>query len=123
MAMRSVAVFLAFLVLTAVPARAMYVSVGEEPVPQKRAGGVVFPVVNRTNKAIDRIHGWVYGYQQTAPHNFHLVANPHSPAERVTPGPHLPGKTALYWFRVPAYYLTMPKYGVVIFDAAVSFGD
>jgi len=92
---------------------------GRHHVP--RRGGVVFPVTNQTNRNINQIFGWVYGYEEQPPYRFKLVSNPHAPARRVTAGPHPPGETALYWFPVPAYHLKMKNYGVVVYDASVSF--
>jgi hypothetical protein len=88
---------------------------------KERKGGVVFPVINKTNRNINQIFGWVYGYEGKQPEKFILVSNPNAPAKRISPGPHLPGKTALYWFQVPAYHLKMKQFGVVVYDASVFF--
>ncbi|MBI5179003.1 MAG: hypothetical protein HZA04_07055 [Nitrospinae bacterium] len=110
-------------VLMAGAAQAAYLGLGEEANREKRKGGVVFPVMNKTNRNINQIFGWVYGYEEKQPYAFKLAANPHAPARRVTAGPHLPGQTALYWFPVPAYHLKMKKFGVVVYDASVSFDN
>lgn len=93
----------------------------EEVKRRVRKGGVVFPVINKTNRNINQIFGWVYGYEGKQPEKFILVSNPNAPAKRISPGPHLPGKTALYWFQVPAYHLKMKQFGVVVYDASVFF--
>ena len=109
--------------LMAGEARAAYLTIEQEVKKELRLRkkGVVFPMLNQSGRNIAQIFGWVYGYEDKRPYKFKLVANPNKPAIRITPGPHLPGKTALYWFEVPAYHLKMKKFGVVVYDASVSF--
>lgn len=109
--------------LTAGEARAAYLTIAQEVKKEERIrkNGVIFPVLNQSGRNIAQIFGWVYGYDDNRPYKFKLVTNPHKPAMRVTPGPHTPGKTALYWFEVPAYHLKMKNFGVVVYDASVSF--
>jgi len=116
-----IASILAAVLLAAGASHAAYLGLGREANKEKRRGGVVFPVTNQTNRNINQIFGWVYGYEEQPPYRFKLVSNPHAPARRVTAGPHPPGETALYWFPVPAYHLKMKNYGVVVYDASVSF--
>ena len=114
---------LCLVLLVAGEAHAAYLTIGPEVYKEEREdkGGVVFPVLNNSPRNISQIFGWVYGYGEKRPYRFKLAANPHKPAMRITPGVHAPGKTALYWFEVPAYYLDMKKFGVVVYDASVSF--
>ncbi len=93
----------------------------EEIQKNERKNGVYFPVTNNSVKRIDQIFGRVYGYSNEKPYAFRLVNNPHEAATRVTPGPHQPGKTAIYLFNVPNYRLRHEKYGLVVFDVSISF--
>lgn len=104
-------------------ARAAYLTIDQEVKKEMRFHklGVIFPVTNHSDRNINQIFGWVYGYEEKRPYKFLLVANPHKPATRITPGLHEPGKTALYWFAVPAYHLKMKNFGVVVYDGSVSF--
>lgn len=104
-------------------ASAAYLTIEQEVKKETRLRkrGVIFPVTNHSGRNINQIFGWVYGYEEKRPYKYTLVANPNKPATRVTPGSHEPGKTALYWFEVPAYHLKMQKFGVVVYDASVSF--
>lgn len=102
-------------------ADASYLGLGDEVKPEKRKGGVVFPITNKTNRNINQVFGWVYGYNDITPYKPVQASNPNTPAIKVSPGAHLPGKTALYWFQVPAYHLKMKKFGVVVYDASVFF--
>ncbi len=117
------ALVLCLAIFTAGEARAAYLTIQQEVKKETRIRkrGVIFPVLNQSSRNIDQIFGWVYGYEEKRPYKFKLVANPHKPAIRISPGPHEPGKTALYWFEVPAYHLKMQKFGVVVYDASVSF--
>lgn len=122
--MRSLfALVLCLALLTAGEARAAYLTIEQEVRKEERfrKQGVIFPVLNQSGRNIAQIFGWVYGYDEKRPYKFKLVANPHKPAIRITPGPHITGKTALYWFEVPAYHLKMKKFGVWVYDASVSF--
>lgn len=109
--------------LTAGEASAAYLNIDQEVKKETRIRkrGVIFPVTNQSGRNINQIFGWVYGYEEKRPYKFKLVANPNKPATRITPGSHEPGKTALYWFEVPAYHLKMQNFGVVVYDASVSF--
>ncbi len=120
---RLYALVLCLAVLTAGEAYATYLTIEQEVKKETRLRkrGVIFPVVNQSGRNIAQIFGWVYGYGENRPYQFKLVANPNKPAMRISPGPHEPGKTALYWFEVPAYHLKMQKFGVVVYDASVSF--
>lgn len=89
----------------------------------KKTGGVVFPIKNLTNRSVNAIFGWVYGYKDEKPYRFKLASNPHIAAVKISPGPHLPGKTARYWFRLPGFNMKMQKYGLVVHDASVSFDN
>ncbi len=117
------ALALCLALLMAGEAHAAILTIGQEVKKEYRfrKNGVIFPVVNHSNRNITQIFGWVYGYEEKRPYKFRLVANPNRAAIRITPGPHTPGKTALYWFEVPAYHLRMQKFGVVVYDASVSF--
>lgn len=120
--MRVILVSLAFACFLAVQAaEAGFVTIHKEMREDKRKGGVIFPIANNTNKTIDQIRGWVYGYNEKKPYGFSLVNNPHEAAIKINSGPHLPGTTSLYWFRVAPYRLERGKFGVTIYDAAISF--
>ncbi len=120
---RICALVLCLTLLMAGETRATILAIDQEVKKENRLRkkGVIFPVLNQSGRNIAQIFGWVYGYEEKRPYKFRLVANPNKPAVRITPGPHQPGKTALYWFEVPAYHLKMKKFGVVVYDASVSF--
>jgi len=109
------------LLLCTISASAEYISIGKEVEKYRVLGGVVFSITNNMQANLTSVRGWVYGYKDKKPYKFIEVSNPNIEAQKLTPGPHKPGKDALYLFRIPPHHSRMEKYGVVVYDAPLRF--